>query len=216
MLPHARSQTFGNACSRCYFDWQCTSFTKGNRRISFKKGSAKNYRFQKTQVPLPLVKDTGGMAKLSIACSIVFSDGCPRVATNNEKRNYSSKIAIDTTFLNVLHQSVFVIQKLHKRENQYVFPSVILNDVHAFFLLKNSTAPRGTPIPPLNDKKARKIKYEWSLFVVKSSDFIFRSRSFFSSSLNGGKGGACLRRFESDRVDVHEFRKSVHVHWELP
>ena len=54
--------------------------------LFFKKGSAKIYRFQKTQVPLPLVKDTGGMAKLSIACSIVFSDGCPRVATNNEKR----------------------------------------------------------------------------------------------------------------------------------
>ena len=76
MLPHARSQTFGNACSRSCFDWQCTSFTKGNRRISFKKGSAKNYRFQKTQVPLPFVKDTGGMAKLSIVCFIVFSDGC--------------------------------------------------------------------------------------------------------------------------------------------
>ena len=76
MLPHARSQTFGNACPRSCFDWQCTSFTKGNRRISFKKESAKNYRFQKTQVPLPFVKDTGGMAKLSIACSIVFSDGC--------------------------------------------------------------------------------------------------------------------------------------------
>ena len=86
MLPHARSQTFGNACPRSCFDCQCTLFTKGNRRISFKKGSAKNYRFQKTQVPLPLVKDTGGMAKLSKMCSILFSDGCPRVATNNEKR----------------------------------------------------------------------------------------------------------------------------------
>ena len=66
-----------------------------------------------------------------------------------------------TTFLNVLRQSIFVIQKSHKRENSYFFPSVICNDVHAFFLLKNSTAPPGTPIPPLNDKKARKKKYKW-------------------------------------------------------
>ena len=75
-LPHALSQIFGNACSKSCLDCQCTLFTKGNRRISFKKGSAKNYRFQKTQVPLPRVKDTEGMAKLSIVCSIVFSDGC--------------------------------------------------------------------------------------------------------------------------------------------
>ena len=110
-------------------------------------------------------------------------------------------------------RSPFFSCKHYEKRKFYTFcPSVVRNDVHVFFLLKNSTAPRGTPIPPLNDKKARKIKYEWSLFVVKSSDFIFRSRSFFSSSLSGGKGGACLRRFESDRVDVHEFRKSVHVH----
>ena len=40
--------------------------------------------------------------------------------------------------------------------------------------------------------------------------------AFFLLSLNGGKGGACLRRFESGRVDVHKFRKNVHVHCELP
>ena len=84
-------------------------------------------------------------------------------------------------------RSPFFSCKHYEKRKFYTFcPSVVRNDVHVFFLLKNSTAPRGTPIPPLNDKKARKIKYEWSLFVVKSSDFIFRSRSFFSLSLNGG------------------------------
>ena len=34
-----------------------------------------------------------------------------------------------------------------------VVPSVIYNDVHAFFLAENSTAPSGTPSPPFNDKK---------------------------------------------------------------
>ena len=45
---------------------------------------------KKTQVPLPLVKDTGGMAKLSIVCSIVFSDGCTLCSVN--------KTLIDTTW----------------------------------------------------------------------------------------------------------------------
>ena len=90
-------------------------------------------------------------------------------------------------------RSPFFSCKHYDKLKFYIFfPSVIRNDVHAFFLLKNSTAPPGTPIPPLNDKKARKKKYEWSIFCRQIVRFYFPFPKLFFFIIEWGERGRML------------------------